>query len=99
MKRMIAMTIRPGAVTAAVRLICPSLTASTNAASGSDEHEEEGAEQLREKAAPLEAWIVELGPGPELERVPGRRSINRLLMRIPGRRRLRHRSLPPHDPP
>ena len=37
-------------------------------AAGGDEHQEEGAEQLREEPPPLQAGIVELGLGAELER-------------------------------
>jgi hypothetical protein len=58
-----------------------------------DEHEEERAQSFREQAPPLALGIVEIGARSEFQGVPGPRSLNRLLMRIPGRRRLRRRSL------
>ena len=56
---MIAITIRPGATTAAARLIVPG-KASHHAATGGHEDEEERSEQLGEEAAPLLARIVEV---------------------------------------
>ena len=60
MNRMMAITMRPGAVTAAARVTAPSGLRVHDGAAGADQHEEERAEQLGEQAAPLEARVVEV---------------------------------------
>jgi len=67
MNRMIAMTVRPGAVTAAVRLIWPPDTATHHRAAGAGHDEQERAQDLREQPAPLERRIVEVEGGGALE--------------------------------
>src|SRR4051794_27482691 len=86
MKRMIAMTVSPGAATAAIRLISPLLTALTTEPPAPAHHEQERAEQLGEEAPPLQARIVHIGPRRVLHReqrvtpAPG--------LGLPSRRRL-----------
>ena len=60
MKRMMAMTMSPGAVTAAARLMAPSDCAHDDRSAGADEHEEEGAEEFAEEPAPLVTRVVEV---------------------------------------
>ena len=68
MKRMIAITIRPGATTAAARTICPSPTRMP--AARGHEHERERAEQLGEQPAILEPRVVEVLAIAELQHEP-----------------------------
>jgi hypothetical protein len=49
------------------------------AATRRDEHEQEGAEQLREEPAPLELRIVPLLTGAELERQPVANALRRFV--------------------
>ena len=67
MKRMIAMTMRPGAVTAAVRLMAPCGLRVHHGAAGADEDEEEGTEEFTEEPAPLVLRVVEVVRRAELE--------------------------------
>src|ERR1035437_6891036 len=60
MNRMIAMTIRAGATTAAWRLISPGKAWPIIPPAGGHQHEEERAEQFRTEAAPLLARVVEI---------------------------------------
>ncbi len=60
MNRMIAITIRPGATTAAVRLMTPGKALAHHSAAGRDNHEQECAVQLREQAPPFLARIIEV---------------------------------------
>ena len=66
MNRMIAVTISPGATTAAAS--ADLALAVEHPAAGGDEHEHERAEQLREQPSPLEARVFELSLGAELQR-------------------------------
>ena len=74
MNRMIAITIRPGATTAAVRLIVSGNACAHHAAAGGDEDEEERPEQLREEPAPFLARVVEVLERGVERRAPFRRS-------------------------
>ena len=65
MNRMIAITINPGATTAAARLICP--LPCRIPPTGRDKYEHERAEQFGEQPAVLERGIVEVLAIPELE--------------------------------
>ena len=60
MNRMIAITISPGATTAAVRLIVSGKRLAHHPAAGGDQDEEEGAEQLREQPSPLLGRVLEV---------------------------------------
>ena len=86
MNRMIAITIRPGATTAAARLISP--LAVQDPAAGGDQHEEERPEQLGEQPPPLQARIVEVPAVAELEHQPVRHPRRK-------RRSLHHRVVRP----
>ena len=67
MKRMIAITIRPGRDDGRGRLIAPWLRVDDGRARA-DEHQQERAEQLREEPPPLERRVVEVEHRRELER-------------------------------
>ena len=66
MKRMIPITISPGATTAAVRVMVSGERLAHHSAAGGDEHEEERAEELGEEPAPFLVRVVEvLDPFPD----------------------------------
>ena len=60
MNMMIPRTIRPGATTAAVRLIVFGNACAHHPAAGGDDHKQERAVDLREQAPPLLARILEV---------------------------------------
>ena len=61
MNKMMAMTIKAGATTAAVRLIVFGEGLAHHAPAGGHQDQEERAEKLREQAPPLLARVVEVG--------------------------------------
>ena len=65
MNKITAITVRPGAATAAARLICPFACSSPPASGG--QHQREGAQQLREQPPPFPARVIEVLTVPELQ--------------------------------
>ena len=85
MKRMIAITISAGAVTAARPADLPVADRVDHPAAGADQHEQEGAQQLGEQPPPLQPRVVLRGAIGELEgeeRVTPARPLPRRL--VPG---------------